>query len=1282
MNDQSDAATSDANASANTNASDAAPTTDASSTSSSGANANPPKPFPELNTTQEVRFAVVMYGGVSLAIYINGIAQELLRMTRATAEAGSDGGQRVMLSGARAGAVSSNAKTRANHLTGTERVYRKLSYLLANKNLKQQYKEYVEREAQTGARQAGTGDAQPTTQANIEDPLERAVEENSLPVTTRFIVDILSGTSAGGINAIHLSKALTNDLKIDELKKLWISEGDIALLINDRHSLAEIKLAPQNPPQSLLNSRRMYLKLLRSFEDMDEGAGHSSNSSNGSHAGNGDRRNDSPFVDELDLFITTTDLEGVPLPIRLFDTVVYERRHRNVFHLKYRKQETSGEERNDFVRAYNPFLAFAARCTSSFPFAFEPMRLCDIDPVLQSDFPHLHSTPAARADSQLWQPFFEENLNPALGADAKTDHYVPKVEFSKRAFGDGGYLDNKPFSYATQTLIHRQAAVPVDRKLIYIEPSPEHPEDTVLQNTNPDALSNVKLALLDLPAYETIREDLQIVLQRNRLINRVNRIIEDIERDVELSEQSDVPDDQKNYRAPDLKRGAWREMDMAEMTARYGPYFIPYRRLRIAAVTDDLTNLVARIKNFDENSDHFMAIRYLIHAWRVSNYFVNRNENHECDKKIERSFRPTETLNAFLDDFDFNYRLRRINFIRKKIDHLYMLANSLPNEASEAARYTDKSEMKRDQCEFISLLEKHGLDYFKLGMAERLRLPKDIAAVFFYLKCQLNEIYKDLRAGLSLLNSRSPVKREALGQSNAAQRDSLLDAIENFRNTVREIHLSADQLNILLRGPDAIDRTNGNSEAANMKQKTNATASAKQWLAAEQDYSTVDERAAEEFANYTYASSGIAESFDKAANALRAIFNEQLVRPTSDRCRQLLDSQAELIAPTNPRCQSAFEIASNLDTRYVEAIRKYLQHYFVRFDDYDQISFPILYDTEVGEADVVEIIRISPEDATSIINERKESRSGSTRRKLAGTALFHFGAFLDRVWRQNDIMWGRLDGAERLITAMLPNEKNKVVRRALIEEAQTAILAEEIPQESRLQLSGLMSDALMRASSGLPIEEAIRKVLQEMKDASPVQKQLESVMRNSLQDEALLSFMKEGYEVNRKLDPQGMLKAMSRSTQVIGHIFEHIAEQNGQDRKSVAWIARLGQVFWGLVQVAVPGSLLNLFFIHWLKVLYVFEVVLFIGAWILSTPETEKFALTALFVTAGINLLVFVLHDMMRMKKGWRFTILTVFVILVVVLAAIGGLDVYEKILAKNITPQHVLSYVKARLSR
>jgi len=64
---------------------------------------------------QEVRIAVVMYGGVSLAIYINGIAQELLRLVRATS----------------AGYVVGRDK---NDDTATERVYRKLSFLLADES--------------------------------------------------------------------------------------------------------------------------------------------------------------------------------------------------------------------------------------------------------------------------------------------------------------------------------------------------------------------------------------------------------------------------------------------------------------------------------------------------------------------------------------------------------------------------------------------------------------------------------------------------------------------------------------------------------------------------------------------------------------------------------------------------------------------------------------------------------------------------------------------------------------------------------------------------------------------------------------------------------------------------------------------------------------------------------------------------------------------------------------------------------------------------------------------
>ena len=40
---------------------------------------------PRYDPQWELRLAVVMYGGVSLAIYINGVVQELFKMIRATA---------------------------------------------------------------------------------------------------------------------------------------------------------------------------------------------------------------------------------------------------------------------------------------------------------------------------------------------------------------------------------------------------------------------------------------------------------------------------------------------------------------------------------------------------------------------------------------------------------------------------------------------------------------------------------------------------------------------------------------------------------------------------------------------------------------------------------------------------------------------------------------------------------------------------------------------------------------------------------------------------------------------------------------------------------------------------------------------------------------------------------------------------------------------------------------------------------------------------------------------
>src|SRR5262249_45505075 len=162
-----------------------------------------PRHIESVDPEREVRFAVVIYGGVSLAIYINGIVQELLRMVRST-----------------------SAAVPPNELQYSEKVYRKLGCLV------------------------GLGE---TSDPHAMDRVTKIHDQPAPWPRTKFVADIFSGTSAGGINAIFCGKALATGESLDELARLWIDVADIDKLLNDKGSL-EKPLRLDRPPKSLLNS--------------------------------------------------------------------------------------------------------------------------------------------------------------------------------------------------------------------------------------------------------------------------------------------------------------------------------------------------------------------------------------------------------------------------------------------------------------------------------------------------------------------------------------------------------------------------------------------------------------------------------------------------------------------------------------------------------------------------------------------------------------------------------------------------------------------------------------------------------------------------------------------------------------------------------------------------------------------------------------------------------------------------------------------------------------------
>ena len=101
------------------------------------------------------------------------------------------------------------------------------------------------------------------------------------------------------------------------------------------------------------------------------------------------------------------------------------------------------------------------------------------------------------------------------------------------------------------------------------------------------------------------------------------------------------------------------------------------------------------------------------------------------------------------------------------------------------------------------------------------------------------------------------------------------------------------------------------------------------------------------------------------------------------------------------------------------ALRRHVLLAYLGFPFYDTVTLPLLRGEGLNEFDPVKVDRISPDDAGSI-------RSGGAQATLRGVEFYNFGAFFSRAYRENDYLWGRLQGAERMIdllTSTLSEDK-------------------------------------------------------------------------------------------------------------------------------------------------------------------------------------------------------------------------------------------------------------------
>lgn len=295
------------------------------------------------------------------------------------------------------------------------------------------------------------------TAVNERDAAQRAVYRHILEIAKyeNVTIDVIAGTSAGGLNGALLATHLVHGMRFDNgIRDIWLRLGDIESLT--RHP-------GRGPTPSLLN---------------------------------GDDEFYGRLAEQLRLLVAKADpvpAEKVPRLVRLILTAtrVFARSQHirtsvgdpllactSQAHVTFRHHQTfDGAVHPIFtdLPANSPThldrLAYAARATSSFPGAFEPARITVTDSRL--------------VDLEPWRNLF--------GLSSETG--IPDAHSDQVQLMDGGVLDNIPLAWAVRAIAGAPAGAPVDRWLLYLQPVPPAQPQTPAWKKQPDSLARLLLTI-------------------------------------------------------------------------------------------------------------------------------------------------------------------------------------------------------------------------------------------------------------------------------------------------------------------------------------------------------------------------------------------------------------------------------------------------------------------------------------------------------------------------------------------------------------------------------------------------------------------------------------------------------------------------------------------------------------------------------------------------------------------------------------------------------------------
>lgn len=644
---------------------------------------------------KELRIGLVLYGGVALAVYINGVVTEIWHALRASR------------------AMQDNQDEKPD---STADVYKKLLEKLQESDDTEDLRIVVDAVAGTSA---GGVNGAAIFKAIVEGAdasilnkvwLDDADIENlkGKPDKAPFWIRAVDWSSWLSGKVRRFKKSLKKDTNLDWE---WVRNTAYTVIMTDDGSKTPLK------------GNYFTQIIAKSLKDMSEGK-------------TGPRL--LPDRGTFDLFLTRTDLHGWPrhLPVSTtyHPTDLYERTHAHVMAFQVRPGDagTGRPVKND-VSDFD--LTFGARTTAGFPIAFAPTTYAQVLTNFLIGYKDGNAPPA--------EDFSERYLR---------EHQLSEFPVERARMVDGGILDNRPFTHVTRAIEAKPADYEVRRVVAYIEPDPENKDPLSAHGIDlPPEKDPLPMELIPglfrLFRHEPIHGDLRELQRRNNMVERFVAYRDANAPALDGYVAQIMGDDSAPVTAQQLDR--WRQSANSKLAADPLSGYQGYVALKLRRAADIYAEIVSRALNTPYDSRQAFSVRKIIRAWMQNRPLDDGTTTEDVLDPLNGG--PggglTENQLRLLQAFDIPFRLRRIRAVVSAINSEYGKADAeLRNNLDDA-----KAALANTVLEYEAVLDDPGTDRMWIEAIADLTAGATLKQVLKTLSTEdgVREILRDHQGALA-----------------------------------------------------------------------------------------------------------------------------------------------------------------------------------------------------------------------------------------------------------------------------------------------------------------------------------------------------------------------------------------------------------------------------------------------------------------------------------------------------------------------------------------------------